>query len=144
LRRSRRGIEQPLVYEIVDGRLLEAETRVEIDSNAIRKEMQRHFSCGPSMPLSDEEINLFIAIFGDVIQSLDAEALSTGEYSDSDDQTNYCELPLSVIDELIEKCGGFYSPSQLAALRQFAEGHRGASDVMALIKRSAIVFSPNA
>lgn len=143
LRRSRPSIEEPLAYEIVDGSLLRTEMRLEIQSDVIRKEMQRHCSWAPSMLLTDEQINLFIAMFGEVIQSLDPETLSNGEYSDSDDQTSYCELPLSVIDELMEICGGCYSPSQLTALRQFAEGHRDASDVMALIKRSTIVFSPS-
>lgn len=141
LRRSRPSIEQPLVYEIVDGSSLQTEMRLEIQSDAIRKEMQRHFSWAPSMPLTDDQINLFLTMFGEVIQSLDPETLSTDEYSDGDDQTSYCKLPLSVIDELIEKCDGYYSPIELAALRQFAEGHRDASDVMALIKRSTITFS---
>ena len=144
LRRSRRSIEQALVYEIVDGRLLQAETRVEIQPDAIRKEMQRHCSWPSSMPLTDEQINFFIGLFERVIQSLDPETLCPNEYSDSDDQTSYCELPLPVIDELIEKCDGYYSPNQSTALRQFAEGHRDASDVMALIKRSIFVFSPSA
>jgi hypothetical protein len=144
LRRSRSSIEQPLAYEIVDGSLLRTEMRIEIQSDAIRKEMQRHFSWAPSMPLTDEQINWFIAMFSEVIQSLDPETLSADECSDSDDQTSYCELPLPVIDELMEKCGGYYSPSQLAALRRFVEGHRDASDVMALIKRSIISFAQSA
>jgi hypothetical protein len=144
LRRSRPTIEQPLVYEIVDGSLLQTETRVEIQSDAIRKEMQRHFSRAPSKPLTDEQTNFFIALLERVIQSLAPETLGADEYSDSDDQTSYCELPLPVIDELMEKCTGYYSPSQLTALRQFVEGHRDASDVMALKKRSTIIFSPSA
>ena len=143
LRRSRSSIEQPLVYEIVEGSLLRTEMRLEIQSDAIRKEMRR-FSWPPSMPLTEEQINFFIGLFGQVIQSLDPETLSTDEYSDSDDQTSYCELPLSVIDELMEKCGAYYSPNQLTALRQFAEGHHDASDVMAPIKRSTITVSKSA
>ena len=96
------------------------------------------------MPLSDEQINFFIAAFGRVVQRIDPETLCANEYSDSDDQTSYCELPQAVIDELIEKCGGYYSPIQLAALRQFAEGHRDGGDVMALVKRSTIVFAQSA
>ena len=144
LRRSRSSIEKPFAYEIVDGSLLRTEMRLEIQADAIRKEMQRHYSWAPAMPLSDEQINFFIAAFGRVVQRIDPETLCANEYSDSDDQTSYCELPQPIIDELIEKCGGYYSPIQLAALRQFAERHRDGSDVMAIIKRSTIVFAQTA
>ena len=144
LRRSRSSIEKPFAYEIVDGSLLRTEMRLEIQADAIRKDMQRHYSWAPAMPLSDEQINFFIAAFGRVVQRIDPETLCANEYSDSDDQTSYCELPQPIIDELIEKCGGHYSPIQLAALRQFAERHRDGGDVMAIIKRSTIVFAQTA
>ena len=59
-------------------------------------------------------------------------------------QTGYCELPQAVIDELMEKSRDYYSPIQLAALRQFAEGHRDGGDVMALVKRGTTVFAQSA
>jgi len=144
LRRSRSSIDKPFAYEIADGSLLQTDMRLEIQANAIRKEMQLHFSWAPAMPLSDEQINFFISLFAQVVQRVDPETLCANEYSESDDQTGYCELPQAVIDELIEKCGGYYSPIQLAALRQFAEGHRDGGDVMALVKRSTIVFAQSA
>lgn len=144
LRRSRPSIDKPFAYEIANGSLLETDMRLEIQANAIRKEMQLHFSWAPAMPLSDEQINFFITLFTQVVQSVDPETLCAKEYSDSDEQTSYCELPRAVMDELLEKCRDYYSPVHLAALRQFAEGHRDGGDVMALIKRSSIVFAQSA
>jgi hypothetical protein len=144
LRRSRPSIDKPFAYEIVDGSLLQTDIRVEIQADAIRKEMQLHFSWAPAMPLSDEQINFFIALFAQVVQSVDPVTLSASEYSGSDDQTSYCKLPQAVIDELMEKSRDYYSPIQLAALRHFAEGHRDGGDVMALVKRSTIVFAQTA
>ena len=117
--------------------------RVEIQADAIRKEMQLHFSWAPAMPLSDEQINFFIARFGQVVQGVDPETLCANDF-DSADQTSYCQLPQSVIDELLMKCCGYYSANHLAALRRFAEEHRDHGDVMALIKRSTIVFVQSA
>jgi hypothetical protein len=144
LRRSRSSIEKPFAYEIVDGNLLQTEMRLEIQADAIRKEMQLHHSWAPAIALSDEQINFFIAAFARVVQRVDPEILCANEYPDSDDQTSYCELPQPIIDELMDKCGGYYSPIQLAALRQFAEGHRAGGDVMAIIKRSTIVVAQTA
>ena len=140
LRRRRSSIEEPFDYELVDGSLVQTEVRLEIQADAIRKEMQLHFSWAPGMVLSDEQISFFIACFGQVVQTVDAETLCANEFSDSDDQTSYCKLPQPVIDQLLMKCCGYYSANQLAALRQFAEEHRDGGDVMALIKRSTIVF----
>lgn len=144
LRRSRSSINKPFAYEIVDGSLLQTDMRLEIQADAIRKELQLHHSWAPAMPLSDEQINFFIAAFGRVVQRIDPETLCANEYSDSDDQTSYCELPQAVIDELMEKSRDYYSPIQLAALRQFAEGHRDGGDVMALVKRGTTVFAQSA
>jgi len=144
LRRSRSSIDKPFAYEIADGSLLQTDMRLEIQADAIRKELQLHHSWAPAMPLSDEQINFFIAAFGRVVQRIDPETLCANEYSDSDDQTSYCELPQAVIDELMEKSRDYYSPLQLAALQQFAEGHRDGGDVMALVKRSTIVFAQSA
>jgi len=140
LRRSRSSIDKPFAYEIADGSLLQTDMRLEIQANAIRKEMQLHFSWAPEMVLSDEQISFFIACFGQVVQTVDPETLCANEFSHSDDQTSYCKLPQPVIDQLLMKCCGYYSANQLAALRQFAEEHRDGGDVMALIKRSTIVF----
>jgi hypothetical protein len=143
LRRSRSSIKEPFDYELVDGSLVQTEVCLEIQADAIRKEMQLHFSWAPAMPLSDEQINFFIACFGQVVQGLDPETLCANDF-DSADQTSYCQLPQSVIDELLMKCCGYYSANHLAALRRFAEEHRDHGDVMALIKRSTIVFVQSA
>jgi len=79
-----------------------------------------------------------------VVQRVDPETLRVNEYFESDDKTGYCELPQAVIDELMEKSRDYYSPIQLAALRQFAEGHRDGGDVMALVKRGTTVFAQSA
>ena len=144
LRRSRSSIEEPFAYQIVEQNLLQSKVRLEIQAQAIRKEMQLHFSWAPAEPLTDEQISFFIAQFREVIQRIDAEALCATEYSDMDDQTSYSELPVQVIEELMDRCRGHFPSVQLTALREFVERHRDSSDVMALIKHSTVVLARSA
>ena len=42
--RARKSIQEPMIYELVQGRLTDAGLTVEIQENEIKKELKNHFS----------------------------------------------------------------------------------------------------
>jgi hypothetical protein len=104
LRRSRSSIERPFKYEIVHGRLLQAEPSLEIQADAISKEMKLHFSWPPAAPLNDDQISSFIAFFRESVRAVDPRSTGASEDSETDENVSYCELSSDVVDDLIGRC----------------------------------------
>ncbi len=142
LRRSRSSVERPFAYEIVSGKLVESEPSFEIQDDAIRKEMKLHFSWAPAAPLTEDQINIFVALFRETVQRVDPATCSVNEYSGTDDHTGYCPLASGLVGELMEKCREHFSLSQIAALRRFIESHRDGCGVMTLVKRTVVAIEP--
>jgi len=138
LRRSRKSIHAPLDYEIVKGALVENGASLEIQEQAIRKEMKLHFRWSPAAPLSDEQINRFISLFRQIVSRIDPADARDGLRSDRDEDVSYCQLDAASIENLIASCGTYFPPAELASLRRFIETHNAADDVMALVKRRAV------
>jgi hypothetical protein len=138
LRRSRRSIDEPVRYEIFDGRLNESGLSLEIQEVEIRKEMRLHHRWPPSGPLPEEKIDLFISLFREVARNLDPQGVRTSEYSYSDENVCYGHLDSDAVAALLAKCRDRFSPSELESLRRFVESHRDGCDVMALVKRRSV------
>jgi hypothetical protein len=138
LRRSRSTIEEPVRYEIVNGRLVENALRLEVQEKEIRKEMKLHHSWAPAASLADEKIDLFVALFREVVSALDPRDVRTSEHSDRDDNVSYGPLDGAVAATLLTRCGSHFSPAEMESLRRFIESHRDGSDVMTLVKRRCV------
>jgi hypothetical protein len=139
LRRSRTSISEPFHYVIVDGCLIESGANLDIQNEAIAKEMKRHFPWAPSAPLDDEKIARFVDLFREVVSELDPDRARETEYSPLDDNVSYCELDDATVAALLGKCCDHFEPSERELLRRFIETHRRADDVMAVIKRRAVM-----
>jgi hypothetical protein len=144
LRRSRSSIDEPFRYEIVSGRLSQNGVSLEIQEEAIRKEMKLHFCWAPAVPLPDEKIACFVALFREVVCGIDPDAACASGYSDVDDNVVYCRLDAAIIEALLDKCSRDFLPAELASLRRFVESHRDSDDVMALVKRRAVAVEQSA
>ncbi len=144
LRRSRKSIEAPLDYEIVKGELVENGASLEIQEQAIRKEMKLHFRWSPAAPLSEGEIGRFVALFRRLVSRLDPAGVSAGARSDRDEAVSYCRLDAASVEKLIALCEEQFPPGEASALRRFIESHNDADDVLALIKRRAVAVQPPA
>ena len=138
LRRSRSSIEEPFCYEITEGRLVQTGLRLEIQADAIRKEMKLHFCWAPAEPLADDKIAQFVALFHKVVSELNPYGARASEYSDTDDNVTYCELDAAVLDRLMAKCARYFLPAELDAIRRFIDSHRVSGDVMSLVKRRSV------
>jgi hypothetical protein len=140
LRRSRRSIEEPFHYEIVKGRLVEKGFGFEVQEKAIRKEMQLHFSWAPAAPLEDERIDLFIALFRDLVSELYPENTPAADFSIAEDGVTYSPLDPAIVAALMARCERYFLPLELPAIGRFVETQSNACGVMALIKRRAVTI----
>lgn len=143
LRRTRSSIDDPVAYEITQGRLTDGGVTVEIQAIEIRKEMKMRF-VGPSgRPLDDASIDRFIQLFGEVVTVIDPQGIEMSEYSHCDAATAYGLLNASAIEALWVKCAPCFSAVDLESLRRFVESHRFGCDVMTLrLRRNLTVAQP--
>ena len=135
LRRSRSTIEAPFRYEIVSDRLVQTGVSLEVQADAIRKEMKLHFRWAPAAPMEDEKVARFVSLFREVVSEIDPHCTRATEYSDTNENVTYCELEWAVIDKLMAKCSCYFRADELDSLRRFVDTHRDGNDVMALVKR---------
>lgn len=142
LRRSRRSIDEPVRYEVVDGRLGENRWSLEIQECAIRKEMLLHhrWPCG-TCP-AEEKIDLFISLLRDIVSRLDPQSVCVTEYSYIDDNISYGRLDSAAVSALLAQCRQWFSDSELESLRSFVESHSDGGDVMAVVKRRLVTVEP--
>lgn len=141
LRRVRASIDEPLRYEIVPGRLVNRESTLDIQENSLRKEMKLHFLWAPAQPLSDEKIDLFVQLYRQVVNTLDAHAVCGRQFSVTDDTIAYKPLDGPARSALLEKCQSCFATDELAALRRFIDSHGEADDVLAIVVRRAMALA---
>jgi hypothetical protein len=144
LRRSRKSIEEPLMYELVKGRIVDAGLSLEVQEHEIKKEMKYHFTWTPARPLDDDRIEFFIGLFKETVKGIDPNTVETSEYSHIDESVSYGLLDPHRIDALMTKCAAYFLPAELAAIRRFIESHRESCDVMTLRMRRRFTVEPSA
>ena len=144
LRRNRKRIDEVLNYEIVNGRLVETEMSLEVQEEAIRKEMKLHFCWSPAAPLEDEKINYFVSLFREIVNPIDPASPHPSQCSDVDENLSYCQLDSAMVETLIASCEGYFLPVELASLRRFVETHSDSGNVMVLVKRRAVIVEQRA
>jgi hypothetical protein len=142
LRRSRKSIEEPLKYELVQGRIVETGVILAVREDEIKKEMKYHFTWAPAPVLDDDRIDLFIGLLKEVVKSLDPKAVQISEVSYLDDRLSYGRLDQGVIDALIAKCTRYFLPIELESIQRFVERHRDGCDVMTLVLRRELSVEP--
>lgn len=133
LRRSRASIEEPLRYQLIRGRMVNAGTTIEVQENAIRKEMKFHFSWEPAESLNDQKIDLFIELYKEVVRALTPSEIRISEDSYSDPAVSYGFVDSKVLAQLMTKCAASFLPLEMEGLRRFVDSHREGSDVMTLV-----------
>lgn len=136
LRSSRTSIEEPLRYRLIRGRIVNAGTKIEVQENAIRKEMKYHFSWGPAEPLDDQKIDLFIELFKEVARGLIPSEIRISEDSCSEPGVSFGLVDSNAFAQLMAKCAASFLPREIEGLRRFIDSHRKGSDVMTLVLRS--------
>ncbi len=135
IRSSRGSIDEPLHFELIKGRLTSVGATLDIQENEIRKEMKFHFAWSPLERLDNRKIDLFIALFRDLVFDLSPEEVRICGYSYSDSSVAYGLLPSGVLKALLQKCTPHFLPYELNGIGRFIEAHRGEDGVLALLIR---------
>ena len=120
LRRNRKRIDEALNYEILNGRLVQTEESLEVQEEAIRKEMKLHFCWSPAEPLADEKINYFVSLFRENVNHIDPASAHASQRSDVDENISYCtELNSAIVETLIAELRRFFSSGGVGLATQF-------------------------
>ena len=135
LRRARKSIQEPMIYELVQGRLTDAGLTVEIQENEIKKEMENHFSWEPGSCPDEPKIALFVNLFKEVVKMLDPSCIQVSQDSYTDGSISYGTLDSGSLDILVDRCAVCFSPDELTSIRRFVETHRNGCGVMTLVLR---------
>lgn len=135
IRSSRGSIDEPLHFDLIKGRLTSAGATLEIQENEIRKEMKFHFAWNPLERLNEKKIDLFIALFREIVFELSPEKVRICGYSYSDSSVAYGLLPSGALKALVQKCAPHFLPGELNGIGRFIEAHRGEDGVLALLIR---------
>jgi hypothetical protein len=131
VRAFRRSIDEPLRFELTQGRLTAKKVTIEIQEAAIRKEMQNHFSWGKHPP-SDTTIELFIVLFRQLVDCLSAEEFRISRYDCADASVGYSGLNATVVKGLLKECSRHFGPDAVADLERFLESQKHSDGVMAI------------
>ncbi len=135
IRSFRNSIEEPLNFELLQGRLKITRVIVEIQEDEIRKEMKYHFPWELSARLDDEKIDLFIRLFRELARDLDLIRIEDHEYSPTGSSLLFGALDNRTVDTLVERCASYFSPAELKGIRRFCEHHMTSDGVMGLMVR---------
>lgn len=138
LRRSRKSIEEPLKYELVQARIVDAGLLIEVQGDEIKKEMKYHFRWAPAPTPDDDRIDLFIGLLKEAVKGIDPNTVQITEVSYLDDCVSYGRLDQEVMDGLMMKCAGYFLPTELESLLRFFEKHCDGCDVMTLVLRRQV------
>jgi hypothetical protein len=133
VRSSRKGIEHPLNFELIPGRLKTVGTTVRVQEDEIRKEMRLHFSWGPTERLDNGKIESFVSLFKETVKDLDANDIRSCSYDYSEGSVVYGLLEPRVVETLLQRCEPRFSHDELLGIRRFIESNRKGGGVMALV-----------
>jgi hypothetical protein len=131
VRAFRRRMDEPLRFELTQGRLTAKRVTIEIQEAAIRKEMQNHFSWSMHPP-SDATIESFIVLFKQLVDCLSAEEFRISRYDCADASVGYSGLNAAIVEGLLKECARHFAPDAVADLERFVESQKHSDGVMAI------------
>jgi hypothetical protein len=132
LRRFRTRIDQPLGFDLTQGRFEALGVVVEAQEKEIRKELKKHFPWAAEKP-SEEKIDLFVALFVEIVSGVKIENLRD---SAADGSIEYGCLESGVFRTLLANCAPHFTAAELGALERFVEEQQDLDGVLAVrVKR---------
>jgi hypothetical protein len=128
LRSFRTRIDQPLGFELTRGRFEILGVIIEAQEKEIRKELRKHFPWPADRP-SDEKIDLFVALFADLVSGVKIENLRAPGL---DNSIEYGCLEAGLFRTLLANCAPHFTAAELAALGRFVEEQQDLDGVLAV------------
>jgi hypothetical protein len=131
MRAFRTSIHEPLRFEAIPGRLRVKRVVLEVQADAIRKELKKYFSWGVTPP-SDAKLELFIGLFQQLVCDLVPDGMNAAALSHSEAAVGRGDLSDGIAEKLLQKCVPYFSPEELNELKRFVTTRSDADGVMTL------------
>ncbi len=130
IKKWRGKIDAPFAYKIIRGRIEIKNVKVQVQSEAIKKQiLMEKISC-----ISEEKLDGFIKAIKKEAEKLNPEKLEVSAEGDTP-LIFYCGLANDCVEQILTRCQDKFNQQELKLLRDFILRHNQYNDVMTLIVR---------
>lgn len=128
IKRWRSTIDSPFAYEIIGGRIETSTGKVQVQTDAIEKQMR----IDNDSHISEEKVGDFIKVVQSETEKLDPEKLEISAEGDTP-LVSYYKLDNDCVDRILTRCQHEFEQRELDLLRDFVLRHNQCNDVMTLV-----------
>jgi hypothetical protein len=128
IKRWRSTIEDPCEFEIVDGRLEIAHSKVRVQTEAIKKQFRMEHNAA----IPDKKLNYFIKAVQDEVKNLGPDVLEVSAEGESP-LISFYQLDSDSLKRILMRCQDKFSWQELKLLRDFVIEHNAYDDVMTAV-----------
>ncbi|HEB74615.1 MAG TPA: hypothetical protein ENJ03_05275 [Candidatus Desulfofervidus auxilii] len=128
IKKWRDKIDSPFIYEIIKGRIEIKNIEVQVQAEAIKKQIQR----AKDFCISEEKLNNFIKVIQKEVKKLDPQTLKVCAEGESP-SISYCKLSDDCVKGILKKCQDKFNLQELNFLKNFISQNNFYNDVMTLI-----------
>jgi hypothetical protein len=141
IKRWRRSIDEPVIYEIIDGRLEVRYESARVQTEAIKKQLKAE--CGSS--LADEKVESFLTAIHKEVEKLDPSGLVLSLEGESP-LLAYHLLSHNCVERILIRCQDKFNHDELQLLREFITEHNAYDDVMTVVVHTdfTVIYSAQA
>ena len=138
IKRWRKKIEDPFVYEIIEGRIALTNGSLRVQTAAIKKQMQAE----NDLLISEKKVNCFIQAVHKEVKQLNPEMLTFSAEGETP-LVSYYQLGSTCVDRVLARCRDKFTPGELNKLRDFINRHNEYDDVMTVISKKDFSIKTN-
>lgn len=128
LKRWRDKIDDPVEYEIIDGRLEITNGNVRAQTEFIKKQLKAENDSF----ISEEKLHYFINAIHKEVEKLDPDTLEVSAEGETP-LISYYQLGNDCVERILKRCQDKFNQHELKLLRNFIAEHNEYNDVMTLV-----------
>jgi hypothetical protein len=130
IKRWRNTIDDPCTYEIIDGRLEIAHSKVRVQTEAIKKQ----FKMEHDLAIPEKKLNCFVKAIQDEVKNLDPATLEVSAEGETP-LISFCQLGRDCMERILTRCRDKFDGHELKLLRDFVIEHNEYDNVMTLVAK---------
>jgi len=143
IRRTKSGLDQPALYELIPGKLLVSNVSLNIQEEALRKQMAVRNGFAP---LTEEMIQKFIRAFRDEVETIGPEMLAEEVELAEEGETpllSYGIFKDARWENVLRRCARDFEKADLNKVKKFIDENSQPDDVLSLlVERKVSIFFP--
>lgn len=124
-------IDNPFTYEIIEGMIEIKNETVQVQTEAIRKQIRME----EIFHISDEQLDTFIEAIRKEVEKLNPETLEVSAEGNTP-LVYYCRLDNDCVERILARCKGEFNQQNLKLLRDFILRNNEYNDVMTLVVKN--------